>query len=71
MTRSALAMLLAAFSTAASADRITELCVYTAKLHVAGYFYYLQGAARADAWHNRLVPRCRIEMQCSGASDWY
>jgi hypothetical protein len=60
MIRIASAMLLAAFTTAASADRITELnrtelCVYTAKLHVAGYFYYLQGTARADVkihWHS-------------------
>ena len=59
MIRLAFALLVAAFATAAPADRITELgppdrCMYTAKLYVAGYFYYLKGTARADVkihWH--------------------
>lgn len=47
MIRTAAALLLAALSCPTLADRITELnrterCVYTAKLHVAGYFYYLR-----------------------------
>jgi hypothetical protein len=45
MIRTAAALLLAALSCPTLADRITELnrterCVYTAKLHVAGYYYY-------------------------------
>lgn len=47
----ALAVLLLAASGSALADRIsemprTELCIYKARLSVAGYYYYLQGRAR-------------------------
>lgn len=46
------------------ADRIsqmprTELCVYKAKLSVAGYYYYLQGRARESVtihWHGDETP---------------
>lgn len=59
MIRITFSLLLAGFATAVSADRITELgpterCVYTAKLYVAGYFYYLQGKPRSEVkihWH--------------------
>ena len=59
MIRSGLALLLAAASSTALADRITELnwterCVYTARLYVAGYYYYLRGTPRQEVkihWH--------------------
>jgi hypothetical protein len=59
MIRCAAVLLLAALSCPAFADRISELnrterCVYTAKLSVAGYFYYLRGTPRAEVkiqWH--------------------
>lgn len=48
---SAIAMLLLAVCQAAIADRITqmnraELCTYTARLKVIGYYYYAQGMTR-------------------------
>jgi len=59
MVRVAVAVLVSLYSCAALADRITELqpaerCVYTAKLYVAGYYYYLQGKSREEVkvhWH--------------------
>jgi hypothetical protein len=47
------------WTAAAHADRISEmekveLCVYTAKLEVAGMYYFMKGTARADVelhWH--------------------
>ena len=57
--RTTLVAALLAFPLLAWADRIsdmprTELCVYKARLAVAGYYYYLQGRARAAVqihWH--------------------
>jgi hypothetical protein len=48
----------------AHADRITQmnqsdLCIYTAKLQVAGYYYFEQGKPREDvkiAWHGDETP---------------
>jgi hypothetical protein len=53
------ALLLLSLPTLSNADRInrmtlTERCVYTAQLSVAGYHYFLQGKARSDVpirWH--------------------
>jgi hypothetical protein len=53
------ALLLSLLPTLSSADRVnrmtlTERCVYTAQLSVAGYHYFLQGKARSDVpirWH--------------------
>jgi hypothetical protein len=52
-------VLLAVAARPAGADRVTEmhgteLCVYKAKLAVAGYHYYLQGMPRGEVkirWH--------------------
>jgi hypothetical protein len=59
MIRISAAVFLCLMSFGAVADRITELdpterCVYTAKLYVAGYYYYLQGKSRQEIkihWH--------------------
>jgi len=59
MVRIATAALLCVLYCDSWADRITELdpterCVYTAKLYVAGYYYYLQGKSRKEVkihWH--------------------
>ena len=59
MMRAVVAVLLCLAALNAWADRITELdpterCVYTAKLYVAGYYYYLQGKSRQEVkihWH--------------------
>ena len=59
MVRVATAAFLSLLSFGAWADRITQLepaerCAYTAKLYVAGYYYYLQGKSRQEVkihWH--------------------
>ena len=59
VARAALVLLLVLVAPMVCADRITELnrtelCTYTAKLSVAGYFYFLQGKPREDLrihWH--------------------
>ncbi len=55
----ALLLLLGSVSCPALADRIsqmnqTDLCTYTAKLQVAGYYYFMQGLPRDQVkihWH--------------------
>ena len=59
MNRIFLALVAVLFSHAAVADRITQmnqsdLCIYTAKLQVAGYYYFEQGKPREEVkivWH--------------------
>lgn len=59
MGRNLLMAALLAFCAPAHADRIsrmnaTELCTYTAQLHVAAYYYFEQGRRREDIqlkWH--------------------
>jgi hypothetical protein len=59
MVRIAFVLLLVLVAPAAFADRITELnrtelCTYTAKLSVAGYYYFLRGRPREEVtihWH--------------------
>lgn len=59
MKKSSIALVALLLPHGALADRITQmnqadLCVYTAKLQVAGYYYFEQGKLREDVsvqWH--------------------